>query len=75
MAPRSSSVVKERQRRAQAEVVGDRQYAVDLGDRRVEVDAHQDALAREAPPALDASAAARHASDPMWRVRSTRRFE
>jgi hypothetical protein len=47
-------------RRADPEVVGDLQAAVHHGDGRVEVDAHEDSLAGEAPPALAGRQGARH---------------
>ena len=50
--PETQQRLEERDRRADPKIVGDGHDAVDDGDRRVEVDAHEDSLPLETPPAL-----------------------
>ena len=64
VAPRSSSRSKSGSGRAQTKVVGDAEHAVHLGDGRVEVHAHQHALAGEVSPSSIEAREARHANAP-----------
>jgi len=69
----SQQVLKQRQGSANTEVVSYLELAVNICDRAVEVNAHQDALALKAPPPFVGLEA--HNYLPMRLVRSTRRLE